>query len=642
MMHLDTATKKNVYLMQIQNKISEKFFLPLPLGYLWSYCNTIPEIESSYSLEGVFMFRDQVDQYLNQMEVPSVIGISTYVWNWEVSKKFAREVKKKWPEARVVMGGPQVPYELSFFNEFPYVDFIVTYEGELQFSELLLELNKSEPDFNSVEGLMFKGGVKPLKRKAQKVIDDIPSPYLNGFFDKLISENRPEIFNMIIETNRGCPYTCTFCDMQDEFYTKLRQFDLDRMKKELDWASVNRIEYIECADSNFGIFKRDIEIIKHVCELRKKTGSPRSFNFTSAKNQPKHVEEIQTLLIDNGLKRGISVSLQSFNPEVQKAIRRWNEKPEDLTSKLQKYSDKDYESYIELILGLPMESKRTWVDGVGWLLNQDYKGTLLIHPLSVVPNTPFSNPAYKEMYGLKYTTTRSPAQGFCFGTESPEEREVICYGSNTMSLEDWVDSYYFGKTVVGAYYYHRLCYHLVEYLNRQGAVNRGCFFESLLQYTKSSDGFLNEEYNESTALLKETLFNLRPWGRKVFGESDMYWSDQAASAMAGLKRFDEFSADILNFCKSQKSWGLNPDILNEIMNFNHLLLEKPESRQELSGTFQYDWLDYFQSRSVLKLKETKVKVRGKRYSNYRDHALNVYWYGRKSQRALCNEVSYEI
>jgi hypothetical protein len=181
MMHLDTATKKNVYLMQIQNKISEKFFLPLPLGYLWSYCNTIPEIESSYSLEGVFMFRDQVDQYLNQMEVPSVIGISTYVWNWEVSKKFAREVKKKWPEARVVMGGPQVPYELSFFNEFPYVDFIVTYEGELQFSELLLELNKSEPDFNSVEGLMFKGGVKPLKRKAQKVIDDIPSPYLNGF-----------------------------------------------------------------------------------------------------------------------------------------------------------------------------------------------------------------------------------------------------------------------------------------------------------------------------------------------------------------------------------------------------------------------------------------------------------------------------
>ncbi len=628
--------------MQIQNKISEKFFLPLPLGYLWSYCSTVQDITSSYCLDGVFIFRDQIDEYIEKMNSPFVVGISTYVWNWEVSKKFAKRVKNKWPEAKIVMGGPQVPYELSFFDEFPYVDFIVTYEGELQFAELLQELNKPDPEYKSIEGLMFKGAPKQLKRKAQKNINDIPSPYLNGFFDKLISENDPGIFNMIIETNRGCPYTCTFCDMQDSFYTKLRCFDLERVKEEINWASKNQIEYIECADSNFGIFKRDVEIIQHVCKLRQETGSPRSFNFTSAKNQPKHVEKIQDLLINNGLKRGISVSLQSFNSDVQKAIKRWNEKPEHLTSKLKSYSDKNYESYVELILGLPMESKKTWINGISWLLDQSYKGTLLIHPLSIVPNTPFSNSEYKNKFGLKYTKTRSPAQGFCFGTESPEEREYICYSSDTMSLNDWIDSYYFGKTVVGAYYYHRLCYHLVEFLNDQKIVSRGKFFESLLHYIKSSHGFLNQEYNISTKLLKQTLFELRPWGRKIFGDTDMYWSDQAASAMAALKQYNEFKADIIKFCSIQRSWHINSKVIEDIMNFNHLLLEKPESEEQISTTLQHDWLKYFSIQSELIAKETKIKVKTKKYSDYRDHALNVYWYGRKSQRALSNEVSYEI
>ncbi len=626
-------SKKNVYLMQIQNLISGKYFLPLPLGFIWGYAEKFPEVNENYHLDGLFIFREQVESYLDQMNDPKIVGISTYVWNWEVSKAFAIEVKKRWPDTVLVMGGPHVPYEPSFVKENSWLDYIVSFEGEEQFAELLIHLNSDESDKDpEIEGLIHKNSEIFSKRKSQKLIDDIPSPYLSGFFDSIIKENPDKGFNIILETNRGCPYTCSFCDMQDSFYQKLRQFEMDRVKAELDWASKHQIEYIECADSNFGIFERDIEIIEYVCHLRRETSYPRSFNFTSAKNQPKHVEKIQKLLVANDLKRGISISLQSFNPDVLKAISRWNDY-DGLQNKIDRYSDEGYESYIELILGLPQETKKSWIDGINSILELGYKGSLLIHPLSVVPNTPFSNRDYIKAHGLKYTTTRSPAQGFCFGTESPEEREQICYESSTMPAEDWIDSYYYGKSLVGAYYFHGLSYYLVEYLRKEGIVSRSDFFVSLLDYVKSSQGFLAREYEESTRLLKESLFNLRPWGRKVFGETDMYWSDQAASAMAAIKNYKEFSEDLVEFVSSEFAYNKSSLLQDS--------LEKPTDTEVIKDQYDYNWHDYFSKESQLVQSPSQYLFIGKKFKDYRDHALNIYWYGRKSRRCFVKEIRSE-
>ena len=41
---------------------------------------------------------------------------------------------------------------------------------------------------------------------------EIPSPYLTGVFDDIIANNPEYVFNATLETNRGCPFACTFCD----------------------------------------------------------------------------------------------------------------------------------------------------------------------------------------------------------------------------------------------------------------------------------------------------------------------------------------------------------------------------------------------------------------------------------------------
>ena len=58
------------------------------------------------------------------------------------------------------------------------------------------------------------------------------------------------------ETNRGCPYRCTFCVWGAEYYNKIRKFSFeDRLLAEIDWFSKNKIGLVFGCDANFGVFK---------------------------------------------------------------------------------------------------------------------------------------------------------------------------------------------------------------------------------------------------------------------------------------------------------------------------------------------------------------------------------------------------
>ena len=72
-------------------------------------------------------------------------------------------------------------------------------------------------------------------------LEIIPSPILSGFYDWIIEKVEKEIGDQIwqvtYETLRGCPYKCAFCDIGDEYWQKIKTFDLERVYKEIDWMS---------------------------------------------------------------------------------------------------------------------------------------------------------------------------------------------------------------------------------------------------------------------------------------------------------------------------------------------------------------------------------------------------------------------
>ena len=51
-------------------------------------------------------------------------------------------------------------------------------------------------------------------------MEEFPSPYLTGLFDKFfIAGESP-----LLETNRGCPFTCTYCQQGTKYFQKVRHF----------------------------------------------------------------------------------------------------------------------------------------------------------------------------------------------------------------------------------------------------------------------------------------------------------------------------------------------------------------------------------------------------------------------------------
>ena len=78
----------------------------------------------------------------------------------------------------------------------------------------------------------------------------MPSPYLDGLFDKLTLSS-DETFEAPIESVRGCPYQCTFCEIGDLYFQKIAKQSKEKVYRELDWIAKNKINFVYNADSKF-------------------------------------------------------------------------------------------------------------------------------------------------------------------------------------------------------------------------------------------------------------------------------------------------------------------------------------------------------------------------------------------------------
>ena len=135
--------KNNIYLFEINDVLTGQIKLPYSTGVIWSYCLLNEEINNKYSLDGWFYYRQDIEEIMDKIENPSVLGFNCFVWNWKFNNQLAERIKEKYPDCLIVYGGWQVPMSdrnENFFKEHPYVDVAVHGEGEVTFKELLLAI----------------------------------------------------------------------------------------------------------------------------------------------------------------------------------------------------------------------------------------------------------------------------------------------------------------------------------------------------------------------------------------------------------------------------------------------------------------------------------------------------------------------
>lgn len=271
---------KNIYMAQPNSQYGNSIYFPYAAGSLIAYSFKNETVKNEYSLKEFIYKKEKVSDIVSRLDSPSVFGFSCYIWNFEFNKQLACEVKKAFPECKIIFGGHQVSPGSEIMSA-DYVDFVLLGEGEESFKQLLLCL-AGEGRVEDIPNIAYKkDGVMHFNESADVSIPERVSPYAEGYFDKMVKAEELE-FSAILETNRGCPNKCTFCDWGN-IKSKIKLYDIETVKKEIDWMSENKIEYCYCADSNFGMFPRDMEIVAYVIEKFKENGYPQKFQATYSK-----------------------------------------------------------------------------------------------------------------------------------------------------------------------------------------------------------------------------------------------------------------------------------------------------------------------------------------------------------------------
>ena len=276
---------------------TDRNLLPLASGLIAAYSNSLPEIRDHYDLE-VRMMRNRIEEVADELESPAVVGFSSYCWNILGNRRLATMCRERFPEATIVFGGPSIPTRpervLQFLQEHPAVDVLVHGEGELTFADLLQARLAGRP-LSSVHGLSFRGD-PCVTTPPRPRIDDfsgLPSPFLDGTFDRLLALYGDAIVGALWETNRGCPYYCTFCDWGSALVNKVTKLDLERLRMELEWVATRKLGYVYATDANFGIFReRDLAIAQMLTSFTRSTGYPNHFVLNWTKNSHQSIIDI--------------------------------------------------------------------------------------------------------------------------------------------------------------------------------------------------------------------------------------------------------------------------------------------------------------------------------------------------------------
>ena len=222
--------KQNVYIHQLQT-LASKNLLPLAAGLITAYQMKDLLVSKSFNFE-LKILRTEPLKTVESYDQPAILGFSTYSWNFRQSLEVARLAKIRFPAALTIFGGPMIglsqkPKELEkFFNLWPQVDIVVHGMGEWVFTEILLEYLNNKY-FANIPGISYrdinssKGFQSNLPAIFNRDINEIPSPFLEGVFDDILKTDRDKITGALWETNRGCPFKCSFCVQGDDIFNKV-------------------------------------------------------------------------------------------------------------------------------------------------------------------------------------------------------------------------------------------------------------------------------------------------------------------------------------------------------------------------------------------------------------------------------------
>lgn len=280
-------------------------------------------------------------------ENPDIFSFSVYLWNIEYISKLCKDLKKLFPEKKIILGGPEVSYgiEEEFFSESDY-DYVISGEGENSYFALICKICDIQVPLNEISDGTFDLIInkKNIRSKVPPVLDKLPFVY---------NDNNIHLFkNRIVyyESSRGCPFNCAYCLSSAEH--GVRFLSLERIYKDIDFFTGHNVPLVKFVDRTFNANKkRSYQILKYIIENGKNT----CFHFEVAAD----LFDNDTLDLLKSAPKGriqFEIGIQSTNNKALKESCRTIDTNKVLHNISELISMENINIHADLIAGLPYET----------------------------------------------------------------------------------------------------------------------------------------------------------------------------------------------------------------------------------------------------------------------------------------------
>lgn len=409
----------NVAILEIQFEDNTIYF-PSIHFYLKSYYQKFGKNVDKINWKKFPFMKNPTTSFVNDFvkkENLQILMCSVYTWNNDQMIKLIRDVKTDNPNLTILFGGPHVMTlfdKHKYFQKYDFIDVAVLGDGETAVTDFLD--NKVESKENKkILGVSYKDDEHNSSYVPARCLNiDSVSPYLdlseefvqrNNELDEFCKKHK-YIKKIVVDSNRGCPYRCTFCDWGGSTHTKVVKRNSETLYKELTLVLDNKFDSLYFADANFGLYDRDVDIIKFIAEYKEKHGYPTkevSVSFAKTDKAGDRILEIFKIGWKAGFFKHFRIDLQDFDREVLDNIKRTNLSNKEILRIKKEVERENVPIKTQFIIGLPGQNKekilKSNVDLIKLNLSANSSDLLVS-----LPGSEMNDHSYKEKHKIKIST----------------------------------------------------------------------------------------------------------------------------------------------------------------------------------------------------------------------------------------------
>ena len=277
-------------------------------------------------------------------QAPKIIGFGVYIWNVEETTRIAAMLKTVAPEVSVVLGGPEVSFEVDAQRICKLAHYIVTGWGDVTFAKLCRQI---------------LDGPRPLMRVhagEQPPLDQLVMPY-GEYTDEDIAQR-----HLYVEASRGCPFKCEFC--LSALDKTAWPFDLDRFLGEIAELWRRGARQFKFVDRTFNLnVKTSLAILGFF--LARLEARPEDPCFVHFEVVPDHLPDALKDAIGRFPAGSLQFELgiQTFNTDVQKRVSRRQDNERACANIRWLREQSNAHLHVDLIAGLPGETLESFAAG---------------------------------------------------------------------------------------------------------------------------------------------------------------------------------------------------------------------------------------------------------------------------------------